>query len=87
MSTYGLILITIGYGLLYSLISVLLERILIIIGLTRGHTVGLAALILFLAFLNRVIFGNPLYWLNWLFVIIGPLIVNRYDLNKSILKG
>jgi hypothetical protein len=82
------ILTTFGIGLIFSVISVLVERLLIIKGFTRGNTVGLIVASFLLIIFKQLLDYNGSFFYYGLFIIVaGPIGVNRDDLTNTIKKG
>ncbi len=76
-----------GFVLLFSLLSVLVEKMLIFKGYIRGKTIWLMISSFIVAIFKQADSWNSLY-IYILFAAIGvPLIINRYDLSITISKG
>lgn len=88
MNAASLLLTIIGQGTIYSLLAVLLERLFIVAGLTRGNTIGLVIATFVLTALKQLVDYDGSPFIFGLFIIvIGTLGVNRHDLVKTLQKG
>jgi len=88
MNEFDILLITIGISLINTLLSVLVERIIMHFGLTRGNTLWLAIIVLFFAIMNQAVDFNQSKFLFALLLIFGfPIGANRYDLGNTLRKG
>jgi hypothetical protein len=88
MNTSNFLFTTFGIGLVFSLLAVLVERILIITGFVRGNTVGLILASFLLVVLKQLLVYNSSLYIFGLFIIVaGPIGANRYDLANTIRKG
>lgn len=88
MNMWNFIFITFKAGLLFSLLAVLAERLLIINGFARGNTIGLIFAAFLLAIFKQLVDSNSSLYSYILFiVVVGPLGVNRFDLNYTLQKG
>lgn len=88
MTASALISTALGFGILFALLAILSERVLIVIGLTRGNTFGLAIVTFFLTVFYKILdhSGFP-YTYSIFILIIGPIAANRYDLTNTLQKG
>lgn len=87
-STLNSLASVIANGLLFSLLSVLAERLLIISGLTRGNKIGVVIVAFTLAILKQLLnYDAPLYIYGLVIIIVGPLSVNRADLTVTLRQG
>jgi len=87
-STLNFLVNVIAYGSLFSLLSILVERLLIISGLTRGNTIGVVIIAFTLAMLKQLLnYEAPLYIYGLVIIIIGPVSVNRADLTTTLRQG
>ena len=78
----------IGLSIFYSLLALLIERILIVFGITRGRTL----IVFLLAFIGNLIGILGRYEISFylyeLFVLfVGITAANRFDLIKTLDKG
>lgn len=88
MNIYTFILTSLGFGLLLSLFAVLFERILIVMGLTRGNTIGLIIAVFLITVIKEVVdYGGSFYMVSIFIVILGPIAANRSDLTNTLKKG
>ena len=88
MDANTLILIALEFGVAFALLAVLSERILIISGLTRGNTLGLAIVVFLLTIFYKMLnYGDFPYIYGLFILIIGPVAANRYDLTNTLQKG
>ena len=68
--------------------SILVERFLIFLGITRGNTILLLIATIILALLEQIIFYfHPSFLIGLLIVLIGPIGANRYDITITFQKG
>ena len=82
------LLITSAFGLLISTISILLERLAINYGLTRGNTLTLALATFTISFIGRFVApDSSMHLYGALFAIMGVLAGNRSDLTQTIQRG
>ena len=88
MSIWNFLLTSFWIGLLFSLLAVLVERLLIIYGYTRGNTVGLVIGSFILAIFKQLVNPNDSLYASVLFAVIaGPMALNRDDLANTLRKG
>jgi len=82
----SLILRTLGIAIATTLLAVLVERVLIIYGLTRGDTIWLIGATFILVTLLQLAYPDNSIFL--LFIgFIGALSINRNDLTMSLTHG
>ncbi len=78
----------IGFGALFCLVAVLVERVLIFYGLTRGNTVAVVLFALAGNFLGQIL-GYKIsfytYQLGILFIVVVG--ANRFDLMSTMNEG
>ena len=77
-------------GLAVSIIAVLIERLMINIGWIRGQTVFMVIMaFIFSILLQLMKFPKPISIdiSDILLLLMMPLVVNRYDLSKTIREG
>ena len=71
-----------------TVLALLVERVLILAGLTRGNTLWLAISVVLLAVLQQtVIPGDSNLAFGVFIVILGPLAANRYDMTRTFQMG
>lgn len=88
MDTYSVLLSTFIIGSVYSIIAILVERLLIAFGVVRGNTIGLVIVAFFTAFLTQWGgFKNSIILFGLLIIIGGPIGVNRADFIDTLMKG
>ena len=88
MSMWNLLLTTFWNGLVFSLLAVLVERLLIIYGYARGNTISLVVGSFILAIFKQLVNPNDLLYTYVLFAVIaGPMALNRDDLANTFRKG
>ncbi len=81
------LLSTVGFWLLFSFLSYLGEKVLVIKGYVRGSTFGLIVISFFLALFRQADPTRSLIVYILLALIVSPLVINRYDLSLTINKG
>lgn len=75
-------------GLAFSLLAVIVERILIVSGIIRGNTKWLIGGTILLVFFVQLYKPNVTFLcLNLFIIVLGPIIVNRHDFVKTISRG
>lgn len=88
MNIYDFLLSILRIGIIYSLITILIEKILIITGLTRGNTVVLIIGTFLLVLMKQLFnYHGPLFEYGFLIIAIAPVGANRYDLAKTLERG
>jgi hypothetical protein len=88
MNIQSFLLVSLEVGLLSSLLAVLVERALIIMGCVRGNTIALLIVTILLALFKEVLDPSGSIYVYAVFAaIIGPIAANRYDLTSTIQKG
>lgn len=81
-------ILTFAFGLVVSVFSLLVERLLVIYGFTRGNTIVLGIATFISAILKQLVYPNgSLFFFGLLLVIMGVLAGNRSDLTQTIQKG
>ena len=84
----SLILQILGISIIVSLLAVLMERVLIVNGFTRGNTIGLVIALLFMVTLTQLAYPRPSKYLLWfVLAFIGVMSGNRYDLTMTMEHG
>ncbi len=87
-SITNFLIITFVFGLAVSIFAVLVERLLILNGITRGNTLGLALVAFVASVLKQLIYpAGSLLLFGLLLVIMGVMAVNRSDITQTIYKG
>jgi hypothetical protein len=77
-----------GFSILFCLVTILIERVLIFYGLTRGNTVVMAIFALAGNFLGQILgykISFYIYELCILFIVVVG--ANRFDLMSTMNKG
>lgn len=88
MNIYDFLLSILRIGIIYSLITILIERILIITGLTRGNTFFLVIGTVFLVLIKQLLnYHGPLFEYGLPIIAIAPVGANRYDLARTLERG
>jgi len=75
-------------GIVFSILGVMLERLLIKYGLVRGYTAGVVLCSFFVSFMMRLAGGERASLPFWIAIsVLIPVGLNRSDLILSLTKG
>jgi hypothetical protein len=75
-------------GIVFSIFGVVVERLLVKDGLTRGNTLGVVAGCFLIALVRQFAASERVLWLYWFAAsILVPVSMNRIDLISTITKG
>jgi uncharacterized membrane-anchored protein len=75
-------------GIVFSIFGVVIERLLVKDGLTRGNTIGVVVGCFTIALVRQITGSEQVHWLFWLAAcILVPVSMNRSDLIATLTKG
>ena len=88
MNVSRFLLSTLQVGLIYSLLAILVERILVSQGFVRGNTFGVIFVALVFVFMKQLVdYSDSIDIYGLAIIIISATGANRYDLIKTGQKG
>jgi hypothetical protein len=77
-----------GIGLLFSVLALMVERLLVTNGIIRKNTAWLVIACFFTAFCRQLYPDIHVSWLLGVFIVVfGPIILNRSDVYDTFKKG
>jgi len=80
--------VTILISIIFSILAILVERILVRLGLVRGNFIGLVLVLIFaIILMNTIETQSSIYLFGAFITFLSPLGVNRSDVIDTIMKG